>query len=162
MLDYTHKFIIVGRECRSGMVEYYRALAAILLMECQQTAPAHEYEPEPETATTAKEGRQKACTVRERTQQFISEEARDYYGRSFEDIYITAPKLADVLGCSNETARRRLDYFESQGIVQFVSDARSKHYIIAEDFTATDDETVRSAAQITDAAQTVLHAAEER
>jgi CRP-like cAMP-binding protein len=143
------------------MVEYYQALAAILLMECQQTAPAHEYEPESETASTAKEGRGKACTVRERVQQFISEESRDYHGRRFEDIYITAPKLADVLGCSNETARRRLNYFESQGVVEFVSDARSKHYIVAKDFTATDDEIVRSAAQITDAAQAVLHAAEE-
>lgn len=143
------------------MVEYYQALAAILLMECQQTAPAHEYEPESETASTAKEGRGKACTVRERVQQFISEESRDYHGRRFEDIYITAPKLADVLGCSNETARRRLNYFESQGVVEFVSDARSKHYIVAKDCTATDDEIVRSAAQITDAAQAVLHAAEE-
>lgn len=143
------------------MVEYYRALAGILLMECQQTAPAHEYEPEPETATTAKPGRGKACTVRERTQQYISEEARDYNGRWFPDVYITAPKLADILGCSNETARRRLDYFESQGIVEFVSDAQSKHYVVTEDFTAIDDDKVRSAAQIIDTAQTVLNAAEE-
>jgi len=143
------------------MVEYYRALAAILIMECQQTAPAHEYEPEPDTASTGKEGRGRACTVRKRTQQFLSEEAHDYHGRGFEDIYITAPKLADILGCSNETARRRLDYFESQGIIEFVSDARSKHYEVAEEFTAVNDEKVRSAAQIIDAAQNVLNAAEE-
>jgi hypothetical protein len=145
------------------MAEYYRSLAAILLMECQQTAPAHEYEPESKTASTAKAGRVKACTVRERTQQFISSETRDYYGRGFEDIYITAPELATVLGCSNQTARRRLEYFESQGIVKCVSDddTRGNHYIVVEDFTAINDETVRPAAQITDASQTVLDAAEE-
>lgn len=143
------------------MVEYYRALAAILLMECQQTPPAHQYEPEPESATTATDGRGKACTGRERTMEYIHTTGNDYHGRGPVDVHITAPKLADILGCSNETARRRLEYFESEGVVKVVSEGRSKHYVVDEEFTAVGDERVRSAAQITDAAQTALNAAEE-
>jgi hypothetical protein len=143
------------------MVEYYRSLAAILMIECQQTPPAHQFEPEPDTATTATDGRGKACTARERTIEYVHKTGSDYHGRGPVDVYITAPKLADVLGCSNETARRRLDYFESEGIVNCVSEGRSNHYIVDKKFTAVSDDRVRSAAQITDMAQTALQAAQE-
>lgn len=143
------------------MAEYYQALAAILLMECQQTPPAHQYEPEPDTASTATESRGKACTARERTIEYVHTTGGDYHGRGPRDVYITASRLADILGCSNETARRRLEYFEDKGVVKHVSEGRSKHYVVNEEYTGVDDDRVRSAAQITDAAQTVMAAAKE-
>lgn len=144
------------------MVDYYRALAAILMMEIQQTAPAHRYEPEPESATRATQARGEACTVRDRVEDYIRETSHDYYGRGYRDTHINAPELADVLGCSTETARRRLKYFEEQGIVEWDMEGKCKHYKVCEEYSpSTDEDKVRSAAQIVDAAKEAIEAAEE-
>ena len=143
------------------MVKYHRALAAILMMEIQQTVPAHRYEPEPEKATTGVESRGEACTSRRRVKDFIAEEGEDYYGRTPRDVHITASKLGDILGCSNQTARRRLSYFEEQGIVGSYSEGTSKHYELEDEYSGLGDDKVRSATQIVDAAMEALEAAEE-
>lgn len=142
-------------------MQYYKALLAILLIAIQQRAPAQEYSPAPESATTGKDDSHNACTVRDRVQQYIDEEGMDYHGRTFEDVYITAPALADILGCSNQTARRRLDYFKEQGIVDWDADSTYKHWYITEEFTAANDDKVRLQREIIDAAQVALKAAEE-
>lgn len=142
-------------------MKYYKALCAMLLIAIQQRTPALEYRPEPKTATTARDDSRAACTSRTRVQQYISEEDRDYHGRSFEDIYITAPALADVLDCSDRTARRRLEYFEDEGIVYWNSDSKLKHWQLTDEVAVAADETVRTEGQIINAAQAALQAAEE-
>jgi len=142
-------------------MQYYKSLLAILLIAIQQRAPAQEYSPAPQTATTGKDDSHTACTVRDRVQQYIDEEGMDYHGRAFEDIYITAPALADVLGCSNQTARRRLEYFQEQGVVDWDDDSKSKHWYITDEFTAASDNKVRLQREIIDTAQAALKAAEE-
>jgi len=142
-------------------MKYYKALCAILLIAIQQRTPALEYRPEPKTATTARDDNRAACTARTRVQQYISEKSRDYHGRSFEDIYITAPALADVLNCSDKTARRRLNYFEDEGIVYWNSDSGVKHWQLTDEVAVAADETVRTEGQIINTAQAALQAAEE-
>jgi AraC-like DNA-binding protein len=141
-------------------MQYHKALCAILLIAVQQRTPALEYQPEPDTATTGDSP--KACTARTRVQQYISEESRDYHGRMFEDIYITASALSDVLNCSDRTARRRLKYFEEEGIVYWKSDdSKHKHWQLTDEIAVAADETVRTEGQIINAAQIALQAAEE-
>jgi AraC-like DNA-binding protein len=142
-------------------MKYYKALCAILLIAIQQRTPAMEYRPEPKTATTARDHKRAACTARTRVQQYIHEESRDYHGRSFEDIYITAPALADVLNCSDKTARRRLNYFNEEGIVYSNSDSGVRHWQLTDEIAVAADETVRTEGQIINAAQAALQAAEE-
>jgi hypothetical protein len=142
-------------------MRYYKALCAILLIAIPQRTPALEYRPEPKTATTARDDSRAACTARTRVQQYLSEEGVDYHGRWFQDIYITAPTLADVLGCSNKTARRRLKYFEDEGIVYWDSDSKIKHWQLTDEVAVAADDTVRTEGQIIDAAQAALQAAEE-
>jgi len=140
---------------------YHKSLLAILLIAIQQRAPAQEYSPEPQTATSGRNDSHAACTVRERVHQYIEDTGMDYHGRGFEDIYITAPALADVLGCSNQTARRRLEYFEEQEVVQWKSDSTAKHWELTDEFTAANDEKVRLQREIIDTAQAALSAAGE-
>jgi hypothetical protein len=144
-----------------AVMKYYKALCAILLIAIQQRTPALEYHPEPKTATTARDDSRAACTARTRVHQYISKVGDDYHGRKFEDIYISAPALADVLNCSNKTARRRLSYFEDEGIVYYNSDSKIKHWQLTDKIAATADETVRTEGQIINAAQAALQAAEE-
>lgn len=141
--------------------KYYKSLLAILLIAIQQRAPAQEYNPSPQTATTGKDDTHSACTVRERVQQYIDEEAADYHGRGFKDIYISAPTLAEILGCSNQTARRRLEHFQQQGIVDYDDDSQINHWYITDEFTGADEDKVRLQREIIDTAQAALKAAEE-
>jgi CTP-dependent riboflavin kinase len=80
----------------------------------------------------------------------------------FEDIYITASTLSDVLNCSDKTARRRLEYFKDQDIVYSRSeDTKQKHWQLTDEIAVAADETVRTEGQIVNAAQAALQAAEE-
>ena len=92
----------------------------------------------------------------------IHETGDDYYSRGYRDTHINAPELADVLGCSTETARRRLKYFESKGIIEWDMEGKCKHYKVCEECSPpADEDKVRSAAQVVDAAKEALEAAEE-
>lgn len=143
-------------------MKYHKSLCAILLIAVQQRTPALEYQPEPTTATTARDDSPAACTARTRVDQYIDEEGSDYHGRMFEDIYITASTLSDVLNCSDKTARRRLEYFAGEDIVYSRGeDMKQKHWQLTDEVAVAADETVRTEGQIVNAAQAALQAAEE-
>lgn len=101
------------------------------------------------------------CTGRERVQRFIGKNSEDYCGRSFHDVYITASALADVLGCSNQTARRRLDYFEEQGVIERIHSARVKNYMLTKELTGADEDLLRSRPEIIHNARKIIYAAIE-
>lgn len=143
---------------------YYEAALAIAAIEMQQITPALQLE---ETASREpkreRETNVEACTTR----RFVDEQiARNgsYHGRHPDDIYITAPALAEVLDVSDETARRRLKYFDERGVLRVAADAGEKrlYYEMVGDFTGVNEENVRSESTIVDTAKRLLAAAEER
>ena len=143
---------------------YYEAALAIAAIEMQQITPALQLE---ETASREpkrdRETRVEACTTRRFVDEQIARKG-SYHGRHPDDIYITAPALAEVLDVSDETARRRLKYFKEQGILRVAADAGEKrlYYEMVDDFTGVNEENVRSESTIVDTAKRLLAAAEER
>lgn len=144
------------------MVEYTETLAALLALEVQQTVPAKKV-PEPSNQPKRNHNRNdEACTGREVVDQHITTHASDYRGRTNADVYITAPMLAEVVGYSKETARRRLNYFEEMGVVETTTDDGYRNcYELTDEFSALGDDKIRSQTEVTDAAKELLSRAKE-
>lgn len=133
-----------------------------MAIEVQQTVPSRKV-PEPSNQPTRNRDRpDEVCTARETVRAHISSRGMDYEGREFEDVYITARLLAEVVGFSKETARRRLNYFEEQGVVETKIDDGYRHYYeLTDEFSALSDENIRSATEVADTAKRLLALAKE-
>lgn len=108
------------------------------------------------------EVRVKACTARERVEQALHSDG-SYHDRHSEDIYITPQALARVLDCSEDTARRRLKFFDEQGILRFVGDAgeHKLFYELDRRYKPETDEFVPSQADIISTTNDLFEALEE-
>lgn len=145
------------------MVQYNETVCALLAIELQHTVPCKQ-EPEPSnTPVRGNERPDEACTGREKVMSYIHEHGEDYNGRSMTDVHITARLLAEVVGYSKETARRRLNYFEDVGVVEQapIEDGYRNYYVLADDFTGLSDTNIRSESEIADAAKQLLSFATE-
>lgn len=142
---------------------HQKAAVAILCMDRQMTAPATKRTAsETNQPVRGSEIRVKACTARERVSQAIHEQG-SYHDRHPEDIYITPRALARVLDCSEDTARRRLNFFDDQGILRFVGDAGEQRlfYELHDRFKPETDEFVPSQADIVSTTNDLFEALEE-
>lgn len=144
------------------MAQYIESLSAILAIELQQTVPCKKV-PEPSNQPTRNHDRSDGvCTAREAVDSYMMTHGVDYEGRAHEDVYITAGLLAEVVGFSKETARRRLKYFEDQGVVETtLDDGYRNYYELTGEFSALKDENIRSQTEVADIAKKLLTLAEE-
>lgn len=144
------------------MVEYTDTLAALLAIEVQQTVPAKKV-PEPSNQPKRNHNQDdEACTAREVVNEYSQTHAADYRGRTHADVYITAPMLAEIVGYSKETARRRLNYFDDVGVVETtIDDGYRNCYELTDEFSALGDDKIRSQTEVTDTAKEILSRAEE-
>jgi DNA-binding transcriptional ArsR family regulator len=145
------------------MAQYTEALAALLAIEVQQTVPSKKV-PEPSNQPTRNHDRpDEVCTARETVDSYTMAHGEDYEGRAHADVYITARLLAEVVGFSKETARRRLKYFEEQGVVKTtIDDGYRNYYELTDEFSALSDENIRSETEVADTAKKLLALAEEK
>lgn len=140
---------------------YERSLTALTALELQHTAPmitideSESYEPQ----------QQQAMTVTSETKRSVIEEEitehGSFHGQGYELIYTSAPVLAEILGVSDETARRRLNYFKDRDVLQHVIHGRPHYYKMQPEFTAIDDDTVRTKSQIVSSTKQLLDTARE-
>jgi DeoR/GlpR family transcriptional regulator of sugar metabolism len=77
------------------------------------------------------------------------------------DVYITAPQLAEIVGYSEPTARRRLNYFEEQGVVKSNHEANVQFWELTEEFSALEDDVIRDEETVTETAQRLMDLAED-
>jgi predicted transcriptional regulator of viral defense system len=141
--------------------EYYRSALALAALELQHTPPmiataeSDSHEPKQEQSTTVRAETKRSVVDDEIT------EMGSFHGQGYELVYISAPMLAEILGVSTETARRRLSYFEEQGVLDHVIDGRPHYYRVKPEYTAVKDETVRTESEIISTTKRLLAAAEE-
>lgn len=145
--------------------QYFEAALALVFIEHYQTAPAlrpAEKQREPNEPVRGTELRMEAetCTSRERVDHFLAEDG-SYHGRHPEDIYITAPALAEILGVSTETARRRLRFFEEQEVVRVAAEGNRLFYELRDEFRPDTDELVPSEDEVIIAAKRLMNAVQE-
>ena len=145
--------------------QYFEAALALVFIEHYQTAPAlrrPEKRPENNEPVRGTELHMdvEACTSRERVDSIITEDGA-YNDRHPEDIYITAPTLAEILSVSTETARRRLRFFEEQGVVRVAAEGNRLFYVLQDEFRPDTDELVPSENDIILAAKRLMKAAQE-
>ena len=141
--------------------QYYEAALAVVFMELYQTAPAlHRPDVQTNEPTRGAELNAEACTTRERVDRIISEDG-SYNGRHPEDIFISAPPLAEILGVSTETARRRLRFFEERGILFQGVEGSRLYYELASEYRPDVDESVPSESEIIDATKRIMNAVKE-
>jgi len=100
-------------------------------------------------------------TAREAVNWFNSVVGMDYGGHGPPDVHITAPQLAEIVGYSEATARRRLEYFEERGVVKSNLDGRFKYWVITDGFSGLSDDKIRSQEQVTENAKELLEIAKE-
>jgi len=145
------------------MAQYTDSLAALLAIQVQQTVPSKKV-PEPSNQPTRNHDRSDdVCTARKTVDSYTETHGMDYEGRAHEDVYITARLLAEVVGLSKETARRRLKYFEERGVVKTtIDDGYRNCYELTDEFSALNDENIRSEAEVADTAKKLLALAEEK
>lgn len=145
--------------------QYFEAALAIVFIEHQQTAPALRRPEKRAENNEPVRGTElhmdiEACTSRERVDSIISEDG-SYHDRHPEDIYITAPALAEILGVSTETARRRLRFFKEQGVVRVAAEGNRLFYELCDEFRPDTDELVPSENEIILAAKRLMKAVQE-
>lgn len=108
--------------------------------------------------------RVEAVPARERLKNFTTKRGRDYFGRDFEDGYITAPKFSSVMGCSHDTALRWLERFDEAGILTVHGRTRVKMYSVTDEFAdirqTEGRRNYRTAEEITDTATELLQLAD--
>lgn len=145
--------------------QYFEAALALVFIEYSQTAPAlRRPEKRPENNEpvrgTELDVNMEVCTSRERVDSIIMEDG-SYHDRHYEDIYITAPALAEILNVSTETARRRLRFFKEQGIVRVAAEGNRLFYELQDEFRPDTDELVPSESDIVLAAKRLMKAVQE-
>jgi len=142
--------------------QYYEAAIAVVLMDLLQTGPAL-YRPDTETnePVSATEIDVEACTSRQRADQIIGEDG-SYNGRHTEDIYISAPPLAEILDVSKETARRRLRFFEKRDILWQGVDGTRLYYELDSQYRPEGfGNRIPSESEIADTVKKLMNAVEE-
>ena len=150
------------------MVKYLETLAAIVAIHAQTSVPSKRIPLPPTTPlrdyTEAQpQGDvQEAVTAREAVMAHTGHPGTDYNGVNPPDVHITAPQLADIVGYSTATARRRLEYFAEQGVVDWNAEGNSKYWFLTDEFSGLGDETIRSEQEITKATTKLLNLAEDR
>lgn len=155
------------------MVQYFETLCAILAIQLQNCVPSRRHPTAPEvpvrdhsdsiedTALSRDADADEAVTAREAVNWYIGVEGMDYGRLGPRDVYITAPQLADIVGYSEATARRRLDYFEEQGVVETNSSGDSIHWELTDEFSALADDNIRDEDVVTEATKHLLELAED-
>lgn len=144
------------------MVNYYPAALGIAVMTLQHHAPMiNTYNAGSNPAEQTDSITVTAETKRDVLTEEIMEGAGTIHGQSWELIAINAPALAQVLDVSTETARRRLEYFEDQGILQLWMEGRPNYYHMKGQFTAEHDDTVRPESEIISTTKKFIESAEE-
>lgn len=104
-------------------------LAGALALEIQFRSPVLDWHPENRNEAVAPaEKAVRAVPARDRLTNFVHEEGHDYDGRLIEAGYITAPKYADVMGCSHDTALRWLERFEEANVLRYHGSSTAKMY----------------------------------
>ena len=144
------------------MTDYYRSALAIACFELNHTAPMISWDaPETHEPVQRDELQVQAETKRSVIDSEIAETG-SFHGQGPHLVFISAPALAEALDVSTETARRRLNYFEEQGVLQLVIEGRPNYYKMRPEFTGVEDDTVKSESEIITVAKKLLDAAEER
>jgi hypothetical protein len=111
---------------RTTPTEY---LAGALTLEMQFRSPVLDWHPEnQDEAVAPSETTVRAVPARDRLTNFVHEEGQDYNGRLIETGYITAPKYADVMQCSHDTALRWLERFEEADVLRLHGTSTAKMY----------------------------------
>ncbi|WP_262181360.1 DeoR family transcriptional regulator [Haloarcula laminariae] len=100
-------------------------------------------------------------SAREALLSYVGTRGRDFQGRELHDVFITAPQLAEIVGYSEATARRRLNYFEEQGVVKSNHEANVRFWELTEDFSALEDDMIRDEEMVTETAQRLMELAED-
>ena len=137
------------------------AALAVVQMDRLQCLPSirrieqEQYEPSREVSLDVK-----VSTARVRVHDFLGAEG-SYAGRHPEDVHITVANLAEVLGCSKATARRRLDFLEEKDIVYIEVEGTKNYYSVTEDFSARRSENVLSESEVVDTTKRLFAALEE-
>lgn len=143
-------------------MKYVSTLAAILALDYQQNAPAKILPRESRQPIRKMEHSFKTGTSRELVSKHIKRKGRDYNGRDYRDIYITAQMIANIEGCSDEAARQRLKYFEKRGILEKITEnGRETYYAVASQFTGRDQNTIPSREEAVEAAKELFATAQE-
>jgi DeoR/GlpR family transcriptional regulator of sugar metabolism len=95
-----------------------------------------------------------------RVQDFLHAEG-SYAGRHPEDVHITVANLAEVLDCSEATARRRLNFLKEKGVVYIETEGSKDYYSVTEEFAAHRSDNVLSESEVVDITKKLFAALEE-
>lgn len=143
-------------------MKYTASLAAILALDYQQNAPAKIPRRDSTPASRNSEATFEVGTARDLVDTHIEVEGTDYDGRDYRDMFITAPMLAEIVGCSTEAARQRLKHFHKHGILQQITErGRETYYELDSRFTGRDRETVTSRSGAVDTVKELFATAQE-
>nr|WP_284438664.1 DeoR family transcriptional regulator [Halomicroarcula laminariae] len=148
------------------MASYLPTLAALLAIQVQTCVPSRRAPPEPHEPVRDPSGPDRdngdePVSAREALLSYVGTRGRDFQGRELHDVFITAPQLAEIVGYSEATARRRLNYFEEQGVVKSNHEANVRFWELTEDFSALEDDMIRDEEMVTETAQRLMELAED-
>jgi hypothetical protein len=143
-------------------MDYSKTLAVLLAIYVQQAVPALEPPMSSNMPRRKPEMNLDPVPGYRAGLKYIHETGMDYNGRFLEDLLISPPMLADVMDVSQATARRHLQYFHDQGLLEkHGDDSRRTYYEFNSEYTGTDEENLRSEATIIDYAKEMTNMAVE-
>ena len=143
------------------MADYYRSALALACFELNHTTPMISWDSAESHEPVQKDELQVEAKTKRRVIDDEIAETGSFHGQGYELVYISAPALAEALDVSTETARRRLSYFEEQGVLRLAIEGRPNYYEMRSEFTGVNDDNVKSESEIITVTKKLLNAAEE-